>query len=153
MTQATDFEAFAAKFRLADLTIAETGGWTLSLRPAQITLGSMVLSVKSGARDLAALTASEAQGMAAGFGLAERAARSVYGAVRINILCLMMQDPFVHFHILPRYDAVVERHGTEWADADWPGPPVIRPVATPPELLQALHAELAGWARQAGNSS
>lgn len=137
-----DLQTFRAKFRLDDLTLAEREGWVLSLRPGQLTLGSMVLSVASGAQDLARLTPEEGAGMAAGLGLAERVARDHLGAVRINALCLMMQDPVVHFHILPRYDGAQERHGVTWRDADWPGPPAIAPCETPEPVLRALQAEL-----------
>ncbi len=138
----TDLAAFRAKFRLDDLHLTACDGWVLSLRPAQLTLGAMVLSVASGTQDLAALNDTEASGLARGLGLAERLAREVYGAARINALCLMMQDPVVHFHILPRYAAPVPRHGRTWSDADWPGPPVIKPAETPEPVLLALRDEL-----------
>lgn len=140
--QGTDLAAFREKFRLEDLHLVECDGWILSLRPAQLTLGAMVLSAASGVQDLAALAPGEAPGLARGLGLAERLAREIFGARRINALCLMMQDPVVHFHILPRYDAPVERHGLTWHDADWPGPPVIGPAETPEPVLMALRDEL-----------
>ncbi|MCC5968288.1 MAG: hypothetical protein JJU24_19430 [Natronohydrobacter sp.] len=134
--------AFAEKFRLDALHLANCGSWVLSLRPAQITLGSLVLSLRSGATDLAALSMEESRDMAAGFGLAETLLRETYGAVRLNLLCLMMQDPVVHFHILPRYDRSIDRHGLTWTDADWPGPPTIGPVQTAAPVLQAILQEL-----------
>ncbi|MEQ6250810.1 hypothetical protein ABMC89_18105 [Sulfitobacter sp. HNIBRBA3233] len=137
-----DLTRFDEKFRVETLLLADTGGWALSLRPGQTTLGATVLSVRSGARDLAALTGPEASGMAAGFGLAERLSREVFGAVRINILCLMMQDPIVHFHILPRYDREIDRYGRTWVDADWPGPPVITADPAPDGILQAIRKDL-----------
>lgn len=137
-----DLQAFRAKFRLDDLHLVRRDGWVLSLRPGQLTLGAMVLSVASGAQDLAALDDGEALGLTRGLGLAERLAREVYGAARINALCLMMQDPVVHFHILPRYGAPVTRHGRLWQDADWPGPPRICPAETPEPVLKALLDEL-----------
>lgn len=142
MDRHQDLKAFRAKFRLDDLTLLEREGWVLSLRPAQLTLGSMVLSLASGTQDLADLTAQEGAGLAAGFGLAERLARGHLGAVRINALCLMMQDPVVHFHILPRYDAPVTYASRVWTDADWPGPPVIAPAPTEEAVLEALHKEI-----------
>lgn len=143
MTPTPDVLAdFAEKFRLDALHLADCRSWRLSLRPGQLTLGSLVLSVRSGATNLAALSPEEGRDMAAGFGLAEQLLRKTYGAVRLNLLCLMMQDPIVHFHILPRYDRNIERHGLIWTDADWPGPPTIRPVQTDDSVLQAILAEL-----------
>lgn len=135
-------DAFRTKFRVAELEVARPPGWVLSVRPGQLTLGAMVLSVESGAQDLAALDAAAGAGLAEGLGLAERLAREVYGAVRINALCLMMQDPVVHFHILPRYDRAVERHGRLWQDSDWPAPPTIRPASDPDEILWAVRNDL-----------
>ena len=43
---------------------------------------------------------------------------------RINYLMLMMVDPNVHFHVIPRYSgARVVRTASTFADAGWPGPP------------------------------
>ena len=134
--------AFDEKFRLRELALGHTEGWNLSLRPDQITLGSMVLSLAADKFDLSGLSEAEARGMAAGFGQAERLAREVFGAVRINILCLMMQDPIVHFHILPRYDHPLNRHGRDWVDADWPGPPAIRAAPIDTDMLHRLRDEL-----------
>ncbi|PRZ43858.1 hypothetical protein [Tritonibacter scottomollicae] len=137
-----DLEMFRAKFRIDELSLTERGGWMLSLRPGQLTLGSMVLSVTSGTQDLARLTPEEGAGLVAGLGLAEQLARKQLGAVRTNALCLMMQDPVLHFHIFPRYDALKQRHGQSWQDTDWPGPPTITPVETPEALLMVLRDEL-----------
>lgn len=140
--QQHDLKIFREKFRLDDLALVERDGWVLSLRPGQLTLGSMVLSVASGTQDLARLTPEQGAGLGACLGLAERLARAHLGAVRINALCLMMQDPVVHFHILPRFDAELERYGQHWQDRDWPGPPVVRPVHTAEPVLQAIYADL-----------
>lgn len=133
-----DLDAFDDKFRTDELRLTDIQGWRLSLRPGQVTAGAMVLSVASGTRDLAALTPEEGQGLAAGLGLAERLARDVLGAVRINALCLMMQDPVVHFHVLPRYDRPVRAAGRDWTDADWPGPPQLAGEAAETAVLHAL---------------
>ena len=49
----------------------------------------------------------------------------MFGAVRLNALCLMMQDPLFHFHLLPRYGAPMEFAGRTWTDSGWPGPPTL----------------------------
>ncbi|MCQ0090536.1 hypothetical protein [Roseovarius sp. M141] len=143
-----DMELFVQKFRTQELSFAEPQGWQLSLRPAQTTLGAMILSVQSGARDLTALDAQEAQGMSQGFALAEHLARSHFGAVRINILCLMMQDPIVHFHILPRYDQTVGRYDKQWTDADWPRPPHISTDAADEVILMRMLEDVRTYMKQ-----
>ena len=36
---------------------------------------------------------------------------------------LMMVDPNVHFHVIPRYSEPRSWGGIEFPDAGWPGPP------------------------------
>ncbi len=38
---------------------------------------------------------------------------------------LMMVDPNVHFHVIPRYPAAAQWSGVAFADAGWPGPPQL----------------------------
>lgn len=141
MMQTEALAAFEKKFRQKELHVAEIGSWVLSVRPAQLTLGAMVLASRSGALAMSDLKPEEIQDMGRGFGMAERLAGKAFGAQRINYLCLMMQDPIVHFHVLPRYAYPLVRYGVDWVDADWPGPPVMRPAATPdPVLLDIRNA-------------
>lgn len=136
MTQA--LEEFRTKFQVEDLTIAESEHWVLTLRPQQLTLGSMVLSTKANVLGFAELNEDQSRDMARLMGLAEQKAKSALGAVRINALCLMMQDPLLHFHIFPRYEAPVTFDGRQWQDADWPKPPQVKPTEVDVALNQAL---------------
>ena len=133
---------FRENFRLDRLTVRDYGGWTLSVRPAQITLGSMVISSTAGHLDFQQLEADEAIGLSSAFAAAERVAKQEFGAVRINIACLMMKDPIVHFHVLPRYDQPVERYGVTWPDTDWPGAPTFGPAPTDEAALHSLVGDL-----------
>lgn len=137
-----ELDAFREKFQVDALTLATTDHWVLSLRPQQLTLGSMVLSVRTNVLDFASLDAAQSRDMAALLGEAERRVKARWGAVRINVLCLMMQDPLLHFHVFPRYESAVTFEGEEWVDADWPGPPRLRPTEERPALNQALHEAL-----------
>jgi diadenosine tetraphosphate (Ap4A) HIT family hydrolase len=115
--------AFREKFRLDDLTVHESDEWTLSVRPGQPVLGALVLSSRHLALDLSQVPPGAGAPMLELMARAEVACREHFGAVRLNVLCLMMQDPLVHFHLLPRYGAAVEFAGTMWSDSGWPGPP------------------------------
>ncbi len=46
--------------------------------------------------------------------------RRAFGAEKFNYLALMMYDPEVHFHVIPRYSKPVRFKGTEYNDPDWP---------------------------------
>lgn len=138
-------EAFREKFKIPELSLLDDGAWILSVRPGQLTLGSMVLSSASGRADFSALEPESGPGFLNMLMKAEAVAKALYGAVRINAVCLMMQDPVVHFHILPRYDKPVERYGLIWRDEDWPGPPVFRPLASPGDQLENIRNEISAW--------
>jgi diadenosine tetraphosphate (Ap4A) HIT family hydrolase len=44
---------------------------------------------------------------------------------RLNYLMLMMVDPHVHFHVIPRYEGTRERDGVDLPDRGWPRPPEL----------------------------
>jgi diadenosine tetraphosphate (Ap4A) HIT family hydrolase len=43
-----------------------------------------------------------------------------FGAEKFNYLALMMKDPEVHFHVIPRYSQPVDFAGKSFVDQDWP---------------------------------
>ncbi|RLK48369.1 diadenosine tetraphosphate (Ap4A) HIT family hydrolase [Alkalispirillum mobile] len=141
---ATELDAFREKFQVDALSVAGTEHWVLSVRPQQLTLGSMVLSTRANVLDFASLSEAQSRDMAHLFGEAERRVKTLFGAARINALCLMMRDPLLHFHIFPRYENKVAFAGQDWIDADWPKPPQIRPVDEDPEINRALRDALRG---------
>lgn len=53
----------------------------------------------------------------------ERASKAFRSWDKINYLMLMMVDPNVHFHVLPRYAEEQEFDGTRYGDTGWPGQP------------------------------
>jgi diadenosine tetraphosphate (Ap4A) HIT family hydrolase len=68
---------------------------------------------------------------------------------RINYLMLMMVDPHVHFHVLPRYQRAPEFDGQHFSDAGWPGPPDLKSATPMTEearrrLLQAVQSNWPG---------
>ncbi len=71
---------------------------------------------------------------------------------RINYLMLMMVDPDVHFHVIPRYAGSRQFGDIEFRDAGWPGPPALdAAVALEPATSVALLNQLReAWLRSAG---
>jgi diadenosine tetraphosphate (Ap4A) HIT family hydrolase len=55
----------------------------------------------------------------------ESALGRAFGNDKINYLMLMMVDPDVHFHVLPRYASERTFEGRNFRDEAWPGPPDI----------------------------
>lgn len=127
------------KFGYPDSLIAEYDHWCVLLRPAQVTLGSLVLIAKSDARAFSALTPEA-------FTELGRAVRDIETGLtrfrpydRINYLMLMMVDPHVHFHVFPRYGTAQEFEGVSVQDTGWPGQPNLASGGAPvAEVTQAL---------------
>ncbi len=61
---------------------------------------------------------------------------------RINYLMLMMVDPHVHFHVIPRYEGERNAAGLTIEDAGWPKVPDLGSAATPDKEQVAA---LIGW--------
>jgi len=56
---------------------------------------------------------------------------------------LMMVDPDVHFHVIPRYPEPVSFDGLAFADSGWPGPPALgEPTATTDVVNDAIVSRL-----------
>ncbi len=115
--------ATIAKFGWPATLIAEFDHWVVLLRPAQPTLGSLVLAAKSDATafgDLPGAAHAELKTVTAAI---EAALTSAVGYAKINYLMLMMVDPHVHFHVIPRYEGERSAAGLTIVDAGWPGQP------------------------------
>jgi diadenosine tetraphosphate (Ap4A) HIT family hydrolase len=113
------------KFGYPATLIREYQHWVVLLRPAQVTLGSLVLAAKSSATAYGALPPEAFTEQATVVAAIERALGVFTGYERINYLMLMMVDPNVHFHVVPRYSEAREWEGIEFPDAGWPRPPQL----------------------------
>jgi hypothetical protein len=60
----------------------------------------------------------------------ERALRAAFDYQKVNYLALMMVDPHVHFHVIPRYSEAREFEGSTFLDAAWPKPPDLTSALT-----------------------
>ena len=127
------------KFGWPASLVKEFDHWVVLARPAQVTLGSLVLAAKSDATAYGDLSpeAFAEQGMV--IAAIERALRSFTAYERINYLMLMMVDPNVHFHVIPRYSEARQWNGVDFPDAGWSGPPQLgSAVALDAEALKKM---------------
>lgn len=113
------------KFGFPATLLDELEHWVVLLRPMQVTLGSLVLASKSDATAYSALPREAFAEQAEAVLRIERALTAFCSYDRINYLMLMMVDPNVHFHVIPRYSNSRTWSGIEFADAGWPGPPQL----------------------------
>lgn len=103
--------------------VKEYGNWLVLLRPAQVTLGSLILIEKSGATKFSFLSPESFVEYGQVIREVERGLTALFKYDRINYLMLMMVDPEVHFHVIPRYETIREFNGITFYDSGWPGLP------------------------------
>lgn len=131
-----------AKFGHPATLIAEYEHWVVLLRQAQPTLGALVLAAKSGATAFGDLPAEAHAELKLATAAIEAALTQAVGYAKINYLMLMMVDPHVHFHVLPRYDGERSGAGLTVADAGWPAQPDLGQAV---KLDETQIAALTGW--------
>lgn len=136
------FDAFAARFRLAELEVRRYRHWTWSVRPAQGTLGASVISLNRPAVAWSEVDAGENAGLSQVVVDLEAVLRRQFAFDKINYLMLMMVDEHVHFHVFPRYSREREFAGRTWLDTNWPKPPDLAAGDFGPETLAALRETL-----------
>ena len=130
-------------FAYPDSLVHEYDHWVVLVRPAQVTLGSLVLAAKSDVTaygDLPAAAFAEQGEIVAAI---ERMLRAFVRYEKINYLMLMMVDPNPHFHVIPRYSGTRSWDGIGFADAGWPKAPQLASAITlSAEQIAALAAQL-----------
>lgn len=100
--------------------IKEYKHWIVLFRYRQVTLGSLIIMSKSDASKLGDVSAEEWAGFSEVSHDVELWLLQAFGAEKFNYLALMMKDPEVHFHVIPRYSKPVDFNGTSFIDPDWP---------------------------------
>lgn len=118
-------DEFIKKFKIEEFLIKRFNYWSISLRPIQTTLGSLIISLNRKCPKLSELTTKEASEMKEVFQYIEKILMEKFSPEKINYLALMMVDHQVHFHVIPRYKEERIMGGKVFVDCDWPAPPNI----------------------------
>ena len=119
--------------------------WVVLLRPAQVTLGSLILAAKGDATAFGELPPAALAELAPVTAYVEQLLSETVAYDRINYLMLMMVDPHVHFHIFPRYEAPRTFESVTVEDMGWPGPPDLKSGKDlPAPVFERLRLQLAG---------
>ena len=138
------WKPFADAFDADELTLFRTDHWTVLVRKAQITLGTLVLAANRNFISGAELTLEELAEFPEAVRRLEEALQAAFSFDRINYLCLMMTDRHYHyhyhyhFHVVPRYEGTRNFNGESWSDDAWPGPPSVAAPETDRSILIAL---------------
>jgi diadenosine tetraphosphate (Ap4A) HIT family hydrolase len=131
------------KFGYPDTLVHAYAHWAVLVRPAQATLGALVLANTEGARSLSQVSAAGFAELTSITRAIETALTSTFRYDKLNYLALMMVDPDVHFHVLPRYGSEREFAGVAFVDPGFPGPPRLdQSTAIDAAALAALVATL-----------
>jgi diadenosine tetraphosphate (Ap4A) HIT family hydrolase len=131
------------KFGHPATLVAETAHWVVLARPGQVTLGSLVLVCAEPATAFGQVSPAAFADLQGVVARVEKMLKGFVDYSKINYLMLMMVDPDVHFHVLPRYEGQRAFQGQSFPDAAWPGPPVLSQAVTPdPATLANLVEEL-----------
>jgi diadenosine tetraphosphate (Ap4A) HIT family hydrolase len=130
-------------FGYPDSCVWQDQMWAVLLRPQQVTLGALVLCTRTSARHFSELPPDAATSHASIIQRIEQALQRFRPYDKFNILTLMMVDPHVHSHVLPRYAMAQSYGGIAFADPGWPVLPDLKhatdmPVSIRTSLLHDL---------------
>lgn len=123
--------------------IKEYQCWVVLFREKQVTIGSVIIMAKDTDKQSLGAVGAEAW---AEFGTVthdvEAMLKAAFGAEKFNYLALMMYDPEVHFHVIPRYSKPVEFAGVTFTDPDWPEATKRVALSLNGETLRAIEEKL-----------
>lgn len=122
-TKIHHLNATMLKFGAPDTVIHQFQCWSILLRPTQATLGALVLAAHEPARAFSELSQASFTELHQITKQIESALTKAFKYDKLNYLMLMMVDPDVHFHVIPRYAQAKEFNNTEFLDHGWPGAP------------------------------
>lgn len=129
-TTGSELNATMRKFGAPQTIIRSFQYWSVMLRPAQATLGALVLAAHEPAQAFSQLSPASFAELHSVTGQIESALAKAFHYDKINYLMLMMVDPDVHFHVIPRYAQPKPFAGMEFIDAGWPAIPNLSQVNT-----------------------
>ena len=121
----SDFNATMRKFGAPQTIIRSYQYWSVMLRPAQVTLGALVLAAHEPGEAFSELSPASFAELHTITGQIESALAKAFQNDKINYLMLMMVDPDVHFHVIPRYAQPRQFADREFIDAGWPAMPSL----------------------------
>lgn len=127
------------KFNYPESLIKTYQHWHLLLRPQQPTLGSLVLVCKESTTQYSEISPEAIAEQKQIMSDIEAILKKRFNFDKINYLMLMMIDPAVHFHILPRYQNGVAFCNAQYPDVAWPKP---ADLAHDLKLKSEIHQEL-----------
>lgn len=142
----TDYNPTFLKFKGPETQIAAYEYWSVLVRPKQSTLGALVLVANGPETEFSKLPSQAFTEQALVIKDIEQVLSDMFGYDKINYLMLMMVDPNVHYHVLPRYAEPARFENWTLEDGGWPGQPDLGGGSADDALVASLTAYLkAAW--------
>ena len=133
-----ELNATMRKFGAPETIVHAFQYWSVMLRPAQVTLGALVLAAHEPAKAFSELSPQSFTELHAVTNQLEFALTKAFQYDKLNYLMLMMVDPDVHFHVIPRYAQSQQFAEREFVDAGWPAVPNLSHVNETDEKTNQL---------------
>ncbi len=108
------------KFGYPKTLVKEYSHWVVLVRLQQVTLGSLVLISKSDKTNFADISQHAFAELHKVVNDIEQNLKKKFEYDKINYLMLMMIDPHVHYHVIPRYSTPRNFLDHEISDNGWP---------------------------------
>lgn len=142
----TDYNPTFLKFNGPETQIAAYEYWSVLVRPKQSTLGALVLVANGPETEFSKLPPQAFSEQGHVIKDIEQVLSDMFGYDKINYLMLMMVDPNVHYHVLPRYAEAASYESWTLEDGGWPGQPDLGGGSADADLVASLTAALkAAW--------
>lgn len=141
-----EFNSTFLKFGGPENQVAHYEHWSVLVRPKQATLGALVLVSNGPYTALSQLPEAAFKEQAQVTQDIAAVLSKLFSYDKINYLLLMMVDPHVHFHVLPRYSSPQTFDTWTFEDGGWPGQPDLAGGSADPAIVAALVERLkAEW--------
>lgn len=134
---------FDEKFNTKENLIKEYNFWNVLIRKNHTKLGACVVVTKRHIERFSDTTEEEIIEFGKIVKDLENALKKSFNYDKINWLMLMMKDPHVHFHVMPRYNEPRNFAGIEWKDEGGTNPLIQKleqPI--PQEILNQIRDEI-----------
>ncbi len=125
------------KFGYPGSLVREYEHWLVLVRPEQVTLGALILIEKSGAHSFSKVPPESFVEFGQVVTDAENILATEFQYDKLNYLMLMMADPEVHFHLIPRYSKGRFFSSINFEDSGWPALPALDRVNEVPDEIMA----------------
>ncbi len=133
---------FAGRFSKLELMVKQGKYWSIIFRESTTTLGNCILICNRECSTFSELKPEEMAEFPTLCAWYENKIKELYGAVKFNYLAMMMKEEFVHFHVIPRYNKLIEKYGLTWVDEDWPKGTKMNKIEISDEVKNQIISDL-----------